>query len=120
MNEPAAPGAGFRWEGNDPQALVKVIEAAFDYRGDVTIALSSGEKVEGYLSNRESRGPEPFVQVFPSDGSPPRKLLYRSIRGIAFTGRDGAAGKSWETWVSQYEAKKLARKKGEQAGGGAQ
>ena len=29
------------------------LEKAFDYRGDLTITLKSGEKIEGYLYDRK-------------------------------------------------------------------
>jgi hypothetical protein len=33
-------------------------------------------------------------------------------RALAFTGRDTAAGKSWEAWVRKYPEKKAAGEKG--------
>ena len=66
--------------------MARAIEAAFDYRGDVTLTLAAGEVV-GYLSNRNASAREPYVEVFPADGSPLRRILYREIQGVAFTGR---------------------------------
>lgn len=40
--------------------LAEQIEAAFDYRGDCTVTLKSGEQVVGYLFNREL-APHPKV-----------------------------------------------------------
>ena len=34
------------------------------------------------------------------------------IAALAFTGRDMAAGRSWEAWVRQYWEKKAAGEKG--------
>lgn len=98
-----------------PGDLAEAIEAAFDYRGDVTLFLEGeGEgELRGYLSNRDGRAPEPYLDLHPADGSSPRRIPYSSIRGIAFTGRDTAAGKSWETWVKKYRAKKEAEERGE-------
>ena len=109
-------GQGARYETDDPRILEQAIEAAFDYRGDITLFLDGGDRVQGYLSNRNRKAPEPYVEVFPSDGSPLRRILYRSIRGVDFTGRDTAAGKSWETWLKNYQAKKEARARGEETG----
>jgi len=33
------------------------LEKAFDYRGDLTITLKTGEKIEGYIFDRRSDGP---------------------------------------------------------------
>jgi hypothetical protein len=35
-------------------------------------------------------------------------IAYSDIAGLAFTGRDTAAGKSWEAWVKKYWEKKAA------------
>jgi len=104
---------GARYQGNDPQILAAALNAAFDYRGDVTLYLRGGEEVQGYLSNRNPQAPQPYVEIFPSDGSRLRRILYQAISGIAFTGRDTAAGKSWETWLKKYKAKKEAEARGE-------
>jgi hypothetical protein len=104
---------GFRWEGDDPDQLREVVEAAFDYRGDVTLLLRGGGELEGYLSNRETGAPEPFVEVFPAKGGGKRRVLFRELRGLAFSGKDTASGKSWETWVKKWKAKKEAEARGE-------
>ena len=116
MMEPGSTpsfGQGSRWEGDDPEMLAAAIEAAFDYRGDVTLLLRDGGEIQGYVSNRDARAPEPYLHIFPSDGSALRTLLYRGLRGVAFTGRDTASGKSWETWLKKYKAKKEAEARGE-------
>ena len=106
---------GFRWEGDDVEALSAAIDAAFEYRGNVTLFTRSGGEVVGYLFNREAEVNEPFVDVFPAAGGRER-IPYREIRGIAFTGKDTAAGKSWETWLEKYNARKAAEARGEKVG----
>jgi hypothetical protein len=81
----------------DAAHLAEVIDFAFDYRGDVTITDRAGAVLTGYLYNRDRGAPEPFVQVLDSAGGS-HTLRYADIRAIAFTGRDTAAGKSWEAW----------------------
>ena len=75
--------------------LERQIEAAFDYRGHVTITLASGEPVVGYVYNRQFAHPTlqepPFVEVFLAGSGTPNKIAIDSIRAIALTGRDYAA-----------------------------
>jgi len=35
-------------------------------------------------------------------------VSYADIAALAFTGRDTAAGKSWEAWMKKYAEKKAA------------
>jgi len=98
--------------------LREALEQAFDYRGDVTITRKDGSRVEGYVFDRRS-GPslaESVVRIIPNDpsqSSPQVSLQrisipYSDIAALAFTGRDTAAGKSWEAWVRKYWEKKAA------------
>jgi hypothetical protein len=88
--------------------LTEAVELAFDYRGDVTLELTSGESVAGYLFNREAGGPDPWIELFPSDNPAPRRIAYATIASLAFTGEDTATGKSWEAWVSKKESERRA------------
>ena len=87
--------------------LAEAIEKAFDYRGDVTVELSSGEIIVGYLFNRHVKGDQPSIEFFPEDDPVPRTIAYSAIVSIAFTGEDTANGKSWEAWVSKKESERL-------------
>lgn len=86
------------------------LEKAFDYRGDVTLTCKNGTKVEGYIFDRVAGSSlaSSFVRVLPKDSSPRLKIAYSDIAALAFTGRDTAAGKSWEAWVRKYWEKKTA------------
>jgi len=42
----------------------------------------------------------------PKSGDGRLKIAYSDIAALAFTGRDPAAGKSWEAWVKKYWEKK--------------
>ena len=65
-----------------PEETLAALEQAFDYRGDVSITRK--------------------------DGSGRVAVSYADIAAMAFTGRDMAAGKSWENWVRQYWEKKAS------------
>jgi len=86
------------------------LEKAFDYRGDVTLTLKNNSKIEGYIFDRIT-GPAlstSFVRILPSDGQQKQKIAYAEITALSFTGKDAAAGKSWEAWVRKYWEKKSA------------
>ena len=86
------------------------LEKAFDYRGDVTLTLKDNSKIEGYIFDRVSGASlsTSFVRVLPKDSNQRLKISYANIAALAFTGRDTAAGKSWEAWVGKYWEKKAA------------
>jgi hypothetical protein len=91
----------------------KALEKAFNYRGDVTITRKDGTTVEGYLFDRKS-GPtlaDSLVRVLPRTSNQRVMIAYSDIAALAFTGRDTAAGKSWEAWVKKYVEKKAAGEK---------
>jgi transcriptional antiterminator Rof (Rho-off) len=88
--------------------LAEAVELAFDYRGDVTVSLKSGESLSGYLFNRQVNGPDSYLEVFPSDSSAARRIRYDQIAAIAFTGEDTATGKSWETWIAKKDSERRA------------
>jgi hypothetical protein len=92
------------------QALKQALEKAFDYRGDVTLTLKSGEKVEAYIFNRISGATlaDSFVQYFTPSASDKRRVSYAEIARLEFSGKDRAAGKHWEDWVKAYNEKKAA------------
>lgn len=111
--EAADSGPVRRVEAGDPH-FHEALEAARDYRGDVTLELVGGESLEGFVYDR-SMGTHPDarkVRLLPRDGGPRRSITESSIRSLAFTGKDAAAGKTWENWVRRYAEKRL---KGEAA-----
>jgi hypothetical protein len=80
------------------------LEKAFDYRGDITVTLKNGSKIEGYVFDRVT-GPTletSFARILFKDSNQREKIAYANIAALAFTGRDAAAGKSWEAWVRKY------------------
>jgi hypothetical protein len=89
------------WEPvvGEAQSLADVIDRAFDYRGDVTVVRHDGSQIAGYLFNRNAEAPEPYVQMFDRAGNGPFTIPYAKIATIGFTGKDTAAGKSYDAWV---------------------
>lgn len=91
----------------------EALEKAFDYRGDITITLKDGSKVEGYLFDRRSGRSltDSFARVIPTNDRTKVNVAYSDIAALAFTGRDTAAGKTFEAWVKKYWEKKAAGEK---------
>ena len=91
----------------------EALEKAFDYRGDITITRKDGSTVPGYLFDRRSGATltDSFVRVIAADGSGKTTIAYSDIAALAFTGRDTAAGKTFEAWVKKYWEKKAAGEK---------
>ena len=90
------------------------LEKAFDYRGDVTITRKDGTRLEGYVFDRRADAPslsDCFVRLLAKAGGQKVSGPYADIARLEFTGRDTAAGKSWETWVKKYTEKKKAGEK---------
>jgi hypothetical protein len=94
--------------------LRDALEKAFDYRGDVTLVLKSGERVEAYVFNRKTGATlaDSRVQYYAPGAPEKRELSYAEIAGIEFSGKDRAAGKQWKDWVRKYTERKAAGEKG--------
>ena len=96
----------------------EALEKAFDYRGDVTITRKDGSAVEGYLYDRRSGSTlaDSVVRLIPtpakgtSAGTTVQRvnIAYEDVAALKFSGRDTAAGKSFEAWVKKYWEKKSA------------
>jgi len=94
----------------DEAALLGALEKAFDYRGDVTLTLTDGSSVEGYLFDRR-RGDSletSIVRIMPADGPTERRAIpFSRIERVEISGKDAAHGKSFERWVRRFTEKKL-------------
>ena len=86
------------------------LEKALDYRGDVTLTLKSGERIEAFIFNCRNGATlaDSYVQYFTPSAPEKRKVGYAEIARIEFSGKDRAAEKHWEDWVKAYNAKKAA------------
>jgi len=91
----------------------QALEKAFDYRGDVTITLKDGRKIQGYIFDRRSAPTlrESAVRLYPADSNEKISISYADIAALAFSDRDPAAGRSWEAWVRKYWEKRKAGEK---------
>jgi hypothetical protein len=106
-----AVAQGFAADASDPVALRRAVELAFDYRGDVTITRKSApQPIDGYIFDRKSdrQTGELIARVMLRDSEQRINIPFSDIARVAFTGKDTASGKSFETWVKKYVQKKMA------------
>ncbi len=91
----------------------EALEKAFDYRGDITVTLREGGRIEGYLFDRRQGATlaDSFVRIIPTNNRAKVNIAYSDVAALAFTGRDTAAGKSFDAWVKRYTEKKAAGEK---------
>lgn len=90
--------------------LREALNAAFDYRGDVTLHLADGSAIECYVFDRREGDSldSSQVRIMLAGGGEKRTIAYAQIRRLEFSGKDAAAGKTWENWVRRYVEKHLA------------
>ena len=72
--------------------VAEQIEAAYDFRGHVTLTLNDGKVVEGFLFNRELtplKG-EAFVEIIPKDSDERLRFAAKDVKSVALTGKDFA------------------------------
>jgi hypothetical protein len=95
------------------EEIHQALEKAFDYRGDVTLTLKDGRQINGYIFDRRSGATlvDSAVRIIPANERTKLTVPYSDISALAFTGRDTAAGKSFEAWVKKYWEKKAAGEK---------
>jgi hypothetical protein len=87
------------------------LDAAFDYRGDLTLRLRDGATIEGFVFNREPDAKPAMVQLFVKGEEQPRLLPYVDIAGVSFTGKDPADGKSYFAWKAKKHAERETESK---------
>ena len=85
--------------------LKQQIEAAFNYRGNVTLTKKDGSTTEGFVFNREfdhsTIEENQFVEIFLAGSGAPCKLTVAELESVELTGEDHAAGKSYEEWLKK-------------------
>jgi hopanoid biosynthesis associated radical SAM protein HpnH len=91
--------------------LAEGIEQAFDYRGDVTVTLNSGESLAGYVFDRRMAATATASTMRMVTGGRKVTVNYADVARVSFTGRDMADGRSWEAWVQKYAKRKAAGEK---------
>ena len=91
-----------------PEEVRRMIEEAFHYRGDVTVHVQSGERVQGYIFNRNSDAGSPYLQMYIEGHKSPRHIPYSEIVEVSLTGENTASGTDWEAWMKKKESERQA------------
>ncbi len=69
------------------------IDAAFDFRGHVTVSFADGKTLEGYLFNRElapMKG-DAYIEMIPKDSDQRLRFPAADVKAVAITGKDFAS-----------------------------
>jgi len=82
----------------------ETIGHALSYRGDVSVSTHQGDVTEGYAFDLQNHA----LRLDTSDGSSRVCIPVEQIACITFSGRDMAAGKSFDRWIRRYIDKKLS------------
>ncbi len=95
------------------EEIRSALEKAFDYRGDVTLTLRDGRVLNGYVFDRRTGSTlaDSTVRLIPVNERTKMTVPYAEIAALTFSGRDTAAGKTFEAWVKKYWEKKAAGEK---------
>ncbi len=106
MGEPEETLEGWLPEVGPDLSLDRLIELAFDYRGNTTVVKTDGHEVDGYVFDRDADAAEPFIRMFDASGAGPVRIRYAEIRTVRFTGKDMAAGNSYAAWLRRKEERR--------------
>ena len=79
----------------------------------MTITAKDGAEIIGYIFDRRVGATlgDSVVRLIVASKRERPAIPYSEIAAIAFTGRDTAAGKSYEAWVKKYWEKRAAGEK---------
>ena len=87
--------------------IERQIEAAYSFRGYVTLKFRNGGKLECYVFNRVYANPrmkeDCFIEVFPRGSGERKRFSISSLDSVALTGEDCAAGKSYEDYLKKQK-----------------
>ena len=94
--------------------LRDALEKALCYRGDITLRTRGGTVITGSLFDRSAESADLgqcHIRVLTSADARRLSIRYGDIVHLEFTGKDAAAGKSFQTWLKKCEEKKAAGEK---------
>lgn len=86
------------------------LENACDYRGDITLELADGSRLDGYIFDvRGGQAGQPTtVRLMLASTGEKVSVTGDRIHRLTFSGKDTAAGKTFDAWIQRYIQKRLA------------
>ena len=94
--------------GSDSFDVIRqAVEKAFNFRGDITVHTRQGMAVEGYVFDRRDSDATPeksFLRLMLRESDQRISIRYADITRIELTGKDAAAGKSYQDWLKKRAA----------------
>jgi hopanoid biosynthesis associated radical SAM protein HpnH len=82
-------------QGLSRDATPEVLRQAFEYRGHVTLEVAGSDPIEGYVANLG----DAHLDLWTKADGKTRRILRAEVRRVVFSGRDTAAGGSYEAWL---------------------
>jgi len=72
------------------EQVYEAMDQAFDYRGNITIEHSDGERVVGYVFDRQQRETlsDSIIRIIPEEDKENVELRYDQVERIQFSGED--------------------------------
>jgi len=104
---PQGPAQGIVIARDDMVRFDAALNWAVDYRGDVTLLTREGQELECYVFDR-SKGDEDALRCMAKGEAERCTVPVDSIQEVRFSGKDTAAGKTFDRWIERYVQKKLA------------
>lgn len=98
-------GQRFELAGSSERAAL--LQSVVDYRGDVTLHLKNGDRLEVFVFNYD--GVKDRLDFFMKGGAQPAHRLVSDIVAIEISGVDTAKGKSWEDYQARKREEAAAR-----------
>jgi hypothetical protein len=92
-------------QGLAREATPEVLRQAFEYRGHVTLELAGGGAAEGYVANLD----DVDLELWTKGAGESRRVPRTSVKRVVFSGRDTAAGGSYEAWLRKQGERAEAR-----------
>jgi hypothetical protein len=81
---PAPPEEAPPALGSSLDATPESLRAAFRYRGDVTLVLDDGARIEGFVADAKQN----HVTFWPKGSAVPERFETERVRHVVFSGRD--------------------------------
>lgn len=109
LDDPADAREGLVLEPGDAESWKVALELTRDYRGDTTLVLRDGTELIGFVFDVDwTSQEEPAIRMDLAESGERATVPSSEVTCIRLSGRDPAAGKTWENWVKRYAEKRLA------------